>query len=57
MPIYEYKCNKCGYEIEKFILNIDKMEAEEVICPLCKNICKKQISQSTFHLKGSGWTV
>ncbi len=54
MPIYEYECTKCGHQTEiwqKFSdLPITK-------CDSCRGKMKKLMSQSTFHLKGSGWYV
>jgi putative FmdB family regulatory protein len=51
MPIYEYKCAKCG-----------QFEATQKIkdkplrrCPTCKGKVKKLISHTSFQLKGTGW--
>lgn len=54
MPIYEYECPKCGHQAELFQKITDKAAAK---CDLCKTKMKKLISQSTFHLKGTGWYV
>jgi len=35
MPIYEFKCAKCGQEFEKIFFSSDKEEA--VPCPECKS--------------------
>lgn len=35
MPIYEFKCTKCGQEFEKIFFSSDKEEA--VPCPACKS--------------------
>lgn len=52
MPIYEYKCSKCSHEFE----SIQKFSDEPLTeCPECKGNVEKQISNSAFHLKGSGW--
>lgn len=54
MPIYEYECTKCGHQTEiwqKF------SDAPMTKCEMCKGKVKKLISQSTFHLKGTGWYV
>jgi putative FmdB family regulatory protein len=54
MPVYEYQCNKCGH-IEEVFQKISEPPMEA--CPRCNGKLKKIISQSTFHLKGSGWYV
>ena len=54
MPIYEYECTKCGNQTEVWQKFSDPPIAR---CELCKGKMKKLISQSTFHLKGSGWYV
>jgi putative FmdB family regulatory protein len=51
MPIYEYKCAKCGVvEVMQGI-----KEAPLKKCPNCKGKVEKMISSSSFVLKGSGW--
>lgn len=54
MPIYEYYCKKCDkiYEIIQRITEDPKSK-----CDVCGGRLKKQVSLSTFHLKGSGWYV
>ncbi len=54
MPYYEYECTKCGNHAEVFQKISDQPIKK---CELCKGKMKKLISQSTFHLKGSGWYV
>jgi len=54
MPIYEYECEKCGHQTEILQKFSDPPIAE---CSACHGKMKKLISQSTFHLKGSGWYV
>jgi putative FmdB family regulatory protein len=54
MPIYEYKCKKCGKEYELFQRIT---EPALTSCKFCKGPTKKLISRTTFHLKGSGWYV
>ena len=54
MPIYEYECTKCGNIEEIFQKFSDK---PLVKCTLCSGKLHKLISQSTFHLKGTGWYV
>jgi putative FmdB family regulatory protein len=52
MPIYEYKCKKCGEEFEVF-----QGIAEPAVksCKFCKGSVQKIMSLSSFQLKGSGW--
>lgn len=54
MPIYEYECTKCGHQTEVWQKFSDKALTK---CDRCKGRMKKLVSQSTFHLKGSGWYV
>ena len=53
MPIYEYRCQSCGHELDK----LQKMSDPPLIdCPACgKPTLKKLISASGFRLSGSGW--
>ena len=54
MPIYEYRCTDCSFEFEK----MQKFSDEPILeCPNCDGFVQKLISQSTFHLKGTGWYV
>ncbi len=54
MPIYEYECQKCGHQTEAWQRFSDPPISE---CEMCHGKMRKLISQSTFHLKGSGWYV
>jgi putative FmdB family regulatory protein len=54
MPIYEYKCTKCGQVEEAFQRFSEKPLSK---CRHCSGKLHKLISQSAFHLKGSGWYV
>ena len=54
MPIYEYECPKCGHHEELWQKITDSPRSK---CASCKGKMKKLISQSTFHLKGTGWYV
>ena len=53
MPIYEYRCPKCG--------DFDQMQkiTEQPLkkCPTCKGKVTKLISNPAFHLKGAGWYI
>jgi putative FmdB family regulatory protein len=54
MPIYEYECTKCGHQTEVWQRITDQGVAK---CERCKGKMRKLISQSSFHLKGTGWYV
>jgi putative FmdB family regulatory protein len=51
MPIYEYKCPKCG--VVEVMQGIKEKPLKK--CPNCKNKVERQISSTSFVLKGSGW--
>ncbi len=54
MPIYEYECEECGTQVEI----LQKISDQPIVeCESCDGKLKKLISQSTFHLKGTGWYV
>ncbi len=53
MPIYEYKCQRCGdFEVTQRIT-----EKPLSRCPTCKGKVKKLISNTSFQLKGTGWYI
>ena len=53
MPIYEYKCGKCGdFEVTQRIT-----EPALKRCPTCKGKVERLVSLTSFVLKGSGWYV
>ena len=52
MPIYEYECNKCG-KIEEMLQKFSDKPLTK--CRSCAGKLHKLVSQSTFHLKGTGW--
>ena len=54
MPIYEYQCKKCGTIEEALQKFSDKPLSK---CKHCSGKLHKLVSQSSFHLKGSGWYV
>lgn len=54
MPLYEYQCNTCG-TIEEAIQKFS--DAPLTTCKHCSGKLSKLISQSSFHLKGTGWYV
>ena len=54
MPIYEYECTKCG-NIEEALQKFSDKPLTK--CRHCSGKLHKLVSQSTFHLKGTGWYV
>lgn len=54
MPIYEYKCEKCGHVFEEWQSGFEEREQP---CPKCKAESKRLISNTSFVLKGTGWYV
>ncbi|HTR00827.1 MAG TPA: zinc ribbon domain-containing protein [Candidatus Acidoferrum sp.] len=53
MPIYEYRCEACGAELEK-LQKISEPPLRE--CPECgRETLVKLVSASSFRLKGGGW--
>lgn len=54
MPIYEYECSQCG-RVEEAIQKFSDKPLTR--CGHCSGKLHKLISQSTFHLKGTGWYV
>ncbi|MFP2900684.1 FmdB family zinc ribbon protein, partial [Corallococcus sp. 4LFB] len=54
MPIYEYGCSACGKTIDV----LQKMsDPTPPACTACgaQGTLSKQVSRSSFHLKGGGW--
>jgi putative FmdB family regulatory protein len=53
MPIYEYRCEACGHELER----MQKISEPPLVdCPACgQPTLRKQISAAAFRLKGGGW--
>ncbi len=54
MPIYEYRCNKCGNKIEI----LQKVSDPPVTtCSKCDGKMSKVISPAGLQFKGSGWYI
>lgn len=53
MPIYEYRCDSCGFQKE----HLQKLSDQQLtICPDCgQESYGRLLSAAGFHLKGSGW--
>lgn len=56
MPLYEYRCEKCGHEFEVIRKFSDGALRKAPDCPRDRS-CKltKLVSASAFQLKGGGW--
>jgi putative FmdB family regulatory protein len=54
MPLYEYRCKKCGHLFEKIVKFSDKPIKK---CPECGGAVEQTISAPAVQFKGSGWYV
>ncbi len=54
MPLYEYRCNKCGEHLEKIQKFSDPPLAK---CEKCGGRLERLISSPAIQFKGSGWYV
>lgn len=54
MPLYEYKCVKCGSRFEK----IESLSASETKkCPKCGAKAERVLNAPAIQFKGTGWYV
>lgn len=54
MPLYEYKCAKCGHRFEK----IESHSASTTKkCPKCGGRAERMLAAPAIQFKGSGWYV
>ena len=54
MPIYEYRCSKCGKTFEA----LQSISARPIVkCIYCQGKTKKIVSLSSFQFKGNGWYI
>ncbi len=52
MPIYEYRCQRCGHTLEV----IQRFgDAPRRKCPACAGRLERLVSRTAFVLKGGGW--
>ncbi len=55
MPIYEYRCKKCGYKFEELVL---PGEEEPKVCPKCGGELERLFGTGVgFIFKGSGFYI
>lgn len=52
MPIYEYRCRKCG-EVTEVIQKFSDRPKRK--CRSCSGRLEKLVSRTSFLLKGGGW--
>lgn len=54
MPLYEYRCRKCGATIER----IQKFSDPPLeVCEACGGELERLVSSPAIQFKGSGWYV
>jgi putative FmdB family regulatory protein len=54
VPIYEYRCTKCGHRFEV----IQKVSDTPISkCEKCKGKAERLISSPAIQFKGSGWYI
>jgi putative FmdB family regulatory protein len=54
LPLYEYRCVKCGHRFEK-IESVSASDSKK--CPKCGAKAERQLSAPAIQFKGSGWYV
>lgn len=54
MPLYEYKCVKCGHRFEK-IESVSASERKK--CPKCGAKAERVLNAPAIQFKGTGWYV
>ena len=54
MPLYEYKCLKCGSVLE-VLQKVNEPHLKK--CHKCGGLLKKVLSPPAIQFKGSGWYV
>jgi putative FmdB family regulatory protein len=54
VPLYEYRCNQCGYQFEK----IQKFSDEpERVCPKCQGELVRPMTAPALKFEGAGWYI
>lgn len=54
MPLYPYRCTKCGHRFEK----IQSFNSEpETTCPKCGGVLERTLTAPGLQFKGAGWYV
>jgi putative FmdB family regulatory protein len=52
MPLYEYRCEKCG-RVTEVLQKVGDRPLRR--CEICSGKLEKLISRTSFQLKGGGW--
>ncbi len=53
MPLYEYKCKKCGHRFERILPSFSTADVKE--CPVCQGEVERLLSAPAVQFKGSGF--
>lgn len=57
MPMYKYRCKKCGYEFSIIITWNEDTKKKGLKCAVCgSDNVKRLITGNPIVFKGSGWT-
>lgn len=54
MPLYAYRCTKCGFKFEKIQSFSSKQELD---CPKCHGLLERPLTAPGLKFKGAGWYV
>jgi len=54
LPLYEYKCRKCGHRFEK-IESVNSSTTKK--CPKCGATAERLLAAPAIQFKGTGWYV
>ena len=54
MPLYPYRCTKCGHKFEKIQSFSSEPETE---CPKCQGLLERPLTAPGLQFKGAGWYV
>lgn len=50
MPIYEFKCSRCGHVFELLMMN--RGESDDPCCPECRSETFERVLSTTHHAMG-----
>jgi putative FmdB family regulatory protein len=54
MPIYEYRCAKCGNDFDRFFTSHKKMTETKIACPNCASKRVKRLISAPRMKSGDG---